>query len=100
MLGLVWTLAAYTPQIDPSSSALPGGTVAKQIVNGLGFYGLLFCIAGLVLSAGLWAIGAFSNNYSQSINGKKGLLVSAGAALVIGGAGPLIEFFQDLGTKV
>lgn len=86
--------------LTPDGDALPGGTVAQNFVNGIGFYGLLFALVGLVLSAGLWAVGAFSNNYTQSVNGKKGFLICAGAALAIGAASTLIEYFRSAGDAV
>ena len=36
-----------------------------------------FCVMGSTLSADLWAVGSLSNNYTQSINGKKGFLICA-----------------------
>src|SRR4051812_50048338 len=47
------------------------------------FYALLLSLIGLVGSAGLWAVGSFSNNYTQSVNGKKGFLVSAFASAAL-----------------
>jgi len=86
--------------VTPSATALPGGAVAQTMVNGIGFYALVFCVVGLVLSAGLWAVGAFSNNYTQSVNGKKGFLVCAGAALAVGAASYLVDYFYGVGGDV
>ena len=99
MLGTIGILAATVIDVNPDST-LPGGNTAQNIVNGIGFYALVFCVVGLVLSAGLWAVGAFSNNYTQSVNGKKGFLVCAGAALAIGAANTLITYFYDAGSNV
>jgi hypothetical protein len=96
MLG---TILAQVPAFNPSPS-LPGASVATQITDGIGYYALVFCLVGLVLSAGLWAVGAFSNNYTQSVNGKKGFLICAGAALAIGAAQQLIQVFYDFGRDV
>jgi hypothetical protein len=38
---------------------------------------LAFCTSGSTLSAGLWAVGSLSNNYTQSVNGKKGFIICA-----------------------
>ncbi len=97
MNGLIYAIVSLDPQAGKSQ--LPGGVVAQEIVNGIGRYALLFCLVGLVLSAGLWAVGAFSNNYTQSVNGKKGFLICAGAALAIGAAAYLINFFYGLGGR-
>jgi hypothetical protein len=86
--------------IGPDPGGLPGANVAVTITNGIMFFSLLFCLVGLVLSAGLWAVGAFSNNYTQSVNGKKGFLICAGAALAIGAAFFLVSWFFGAGNKV
>ncbi len=84
---------------SPDPSALPGGNVAETIVHGVVFYALIFCVIGLILAAGLWAVGSFSSNYSQSINGKKGFLICAGAALAIGAAKILVDWFYNAGAS-
>jgi hypothetical protein len=40
-------------------------------------------ILALTLSAGLWAVGAFSNNYTQSVNGKRVFLGASSVLLTI-----------------
>ncbi len=89
-MNAVFASVSMTPSRD-----FIGTDVAQQFVNGIGFYALLFCLIGLVLSAGLWAIGAFSNNYTQSVNGKKGFLITAGSALVIGASSRIINYFSE-----
>ncbi len=86
-------------QMTPDTGFI-GSSVAQDFVDGIGFYALIFCLVGLILSAGLWAVGAFSNNYTQSVNGKKGFLITAAAALVIGGAPRAINYFFGTGTSV
>jgi hypothetical protein len=93
-------LSGLDGQIAPDASGLPGAQVAIKITNGIMFFSLLFCLVGLVLSAGLWAVGAFSNNYTQSVNGKKGFLICAGAALAIGAAYFLVSWFFGAGSAV
>lgn len=102
-MGLVSLLAVNSvtgDDIKPGESNIPGSNVANDLIGGLMFYSLLFCIVGVVLSAGLWAIGSFSQNYTQSVNGKKGFLVCAGAALAIGCAQLFINFFYSKGDEV
>lgn len=86
--------------VQPNKEGLPGGDVAVSITNGIMFFSLLMCLVGLVLSAGLWAVGAFSNNYTQSVNGKKGFLICASSALAIGAAYYLIRWFFGVGSAV
>jgi hypothetical protein len=81
-------------------TGLPGGSVAIQFLGGIIFYSLILTMVGVVLSAGLWAVGSFSNNYTQSVNGKRGFLICAAAALVIGGAFVLMQWFFTAGGKL
>lgn len=92
-------LAADVGFTNPGSvsTGLPGGNTATGIVSGIIFYSLLLTLVGLVLSAGLWAVGSFSNNYTQSVNGKKGFLICAASALAIGAAYILIGWFFTAG---
>lgn len=98
MFGLVY--ATFVGELNPTAGGLPGTDQAERLLDGLAFYGLLFCVVGVVLSAGLWAIGSFSSNYTQSVNGKKGFLICAGAALAIGAASALVNWFATLGQGV
>jgi len=103
MLGLVNLVAANNIpgwSNQAPSATLPGASTAQTLVQGIMFYSLIFCLVGLVLSAGMWAVGAFSNNYTQSVNGKKGFLICAGAALAIGAAQTLVGYFYNSGKGV
>ncbi len=91
---------AQVPDVAPSPDALPGAPVARNFLSGLMFYSLIFCLVGLVLSAGIWAVGAFSNNYNQSVAGKKGFLIAVGAALVVGASVYLINYSYGIGDRV
>src|SRR5947208_745085 len=93
-------LADAIPKLTPDSSQAFGSEIAQNITNGIGFYGLLFCLVGIVLSAAFWAVGSFSSNYTQQINGKKGFLISAGSALAIGAAAALISWFEGAGASI
>jgi len=46
----------------------------------------------------MWAFGHYSQNYQQAYNGRRGVMVSALAALLIGGASPIINFFVGKGV--
>jgi hypothetical protein len=100
MLGLIHLVGAGFDFNATASATLPGASTAQTLVSGIMFYSLVFCLVGLVLSAGMWAVGAFSNNYTQSVNGKKGFLICAGAALAIGAAKQLVTYFYNSGTNV
>jgi hypothetical protein len=93
-------IIAADPGIRPNGSGLPGLGVVKQIVGALLTWGLVACVAGLVVSVILWALGHQSGNYSHTSTGKTGVLVSAVGALLIGGANAIIAFFSGLGSGI
>jgi hypothetical protein len=86
--------------VPVNNTGLPGTTTASNFAGGVIFYALLLTLVGLVLSAGLWAVGSFSNNYTQSVNGKKGFLICAVSALAIGAAYLLISWFYGQGSTL
>jgi len=48
----------------------------------------------------MWAFGHYGQNYHQAYNGRKGVLVSGLAALLIGAAPHIIGFFVGQGHGV
>jgi hypothetical protein len=54
-------------------------------------------MAGVIIGAVMWAFGHYSQNYQQAYNGRKGVLVSGVAAILIGAAPMMINFFLHLG---
>jgi hypothetical protein len=91
---------APTVSVNPSPGGLPGTEVLQGILNGLAFWGLLATVAGVLIGAIVWALGSHSNNHQWSSRGRSGALISAGSALIVGGAAPLVNFFIDLGSKI
>ena len=98
MKGVV-TLAQRV-NLDPDPGSLPGGDVLQSLTNGIAGFALIFCLIGLVLSAGLWALGSNSNNYQQTFVGKRGFAVCAMGSLLIGAAAAIINFFYGAGQGV
>jgi Family of unknown function (DUF6112) len=84
--------------LNPDTSALPGGGTLQQLTNGIGGWALILALVGLVVGAAVWALGAHSQNYQQSFVGRRAVLVSGAAALLIGAAPALINFFFHAGT--
>ncbi len=60
----------------------------------------MLALAGLVIGAAAWALGAHSQNPQQSFVGRRAVLVSGLAALIIGAAPTLINFFFHTGTGI
>ena len=94
------TEIAADPGINPNQNGLPGLGVLKQIVGAMLTWGLVACVAGLVVSVVIWALGHHGGNYSHAATGKTGVLVASGGALLIGGANAIITFFSGLGAGI
>ncbi len=89
-----------TVSATPDPAGLPGSSVAEKLINGLFFYTLLGCLAGLLLSVLVWVFSSRAQNYHHAATGRQGTMVAAFGALVAGAAPALINFFQTLGTTV
>lgn len=88
--------AAVTAQ--PNASDLPGSNVLQQLVNGADAWALAITLLGAFVGAAVWAIASHTNNPHHAARGRMTALTSAAAALLIGAAPGLINFFQQLGT--
>jgi hypothetical protein len=95
---VVWHLADVS--MTPNVNALPGGATLQQLTDGLGAWALIAALAGLVIGAAAWALGVHAQNFQQSMVGRRAVLVSGLAALLIGAAPPIVNFFFNAGTKV
>ncbi|MDX5398648.1 MAG: DUF6112 family protein [Actinomycetes bacterium] len=93
-----------TPLADPgiiaNGSGLPGLAALRQIVGALLTFGLVACVAALVIAAVVWGFGSNSGNPHLAGRGKSGVLVAAGAALLIGAANAIVTFFSNVGATI
>ncbi len=92
--------AVHDVKLDPSPSGLPGSDVLQGLIDGLGFWALLASLAGVLLGAAIWAIASHANNHQWSAGGRRGTLAAGAAALIIGAAPALVNFFAESGGKV
>jgi hypothetical protein len=99
VIALSWW-AASGPNIQPNDTGLPGVSEAKKIVGALLTFGLIAAVAGVAISAIGWALGSHSANPHLAGRGKVGVIVAAAAALLIGGADLIINFFQSAGSSL
>ncbi len=95
MIGL---LADVT--MNPDTSQLPGGQVLQNITNGIGGWALALALVGLVVGAAAWALGSHGQNYHQTYVGRRAVLISGLAALLIGAGPAIVNFFFHAGTGV
>jgi hypothetical protein len=99
---MIHTIAAVLAQVSakPDPKGLPGSDQAEGLVNGLFFYTLLACLAGLLISVIVWVFASRSQNYHHAANGRAGTIIAGIGALVTGAAPALINFFQHVGSQV
>jgi hypothetical protein len=93
-----WVLAKVSASPDPNG--LPGSDVAQRLVDGLFFYTLLGCLAGLLLSILVWVFSSRAQNYHHASMGRQGTIIAFFGALIAGASPALINFFQKLGSLV
>jgi hypothetical protein len=91
--------AAAAVHASPDPTGLPGSNVLQTIVNGADAWALTLAVLGAFVGAAIWAIASHTNSHHYAARGRMAALVSAAAALVIGAAPGLVNFFQHLGTK-
>jgi hypothetical protein len=91
-------LLAVTARLQLTN--LPGSGVLQRLVNGVEAWGLVIALLGVFIGAAVWAIATHSHNPHHAHHGKFAALVSAAAALLIGGGPGLVNFFQHLGNQV
>lgn len=97
---LVVVAATSNLQLTPDTSALPGGDVLQHLMNGLDGWALALSLVGLVIGAAAWALGSHGQNYQQSYVGRRAVLVSGLAALLIGAGPGIVNFFFNTGQGV
>jgi hypothetical protein len=96
--GPVHQLIAVT--LDPTTEGLPGWGAVQRLSNQIGGAALLVALLGVVVGAAAWALGSHSQNYHQSYAGRRAVLVSGLAALLIGAAPTIVNFFLGVGREI
>jgi MFS family permease len=86
--------------LTPDLNDLPGGAELQSLTDGLGGWALVLSLVGLLIGAVMWALGSHTQNYHQSYSGRRAVLVSGLAALLIGAGPALVNFFFHAGTNV
>ncbi|HEY7915634.1 MAG TPA: DUF6112 family protein [Acidimicrobiales bacterium] len=93
-------LTADVVNIHPDLTALPGGPQLQSLMNGLDSWALALALVGLVIGAAAWALGSHGQNYQQSFVGRRAVLISGLAALLIGAGPGIVSFFFTTGSGV
>jgi hypothetical protein len=86
--------------LTPSPTALPGSAALQKLANGLAGWALIGALVALVIGAAMWALGSQSQNMHQSMAGRRTVVAALAAAIIIGAAPALINFFFATGSSV
>ena len=102
MLLLVSNLVVAATRVggNPNPNGLPGSSALESLISGVAFWALLAALGGLLISSAVWALSAHSGNYHHSAVGRRGTVIAAVAAFLVGAAPAIIAFFEDLGRTV
>lgn len=96
----MFIILAAGPNITPNNNGLPGTSEAAKIVGALLTFGLIAAVAGIAIASITWALGSHSANPHMAGRGKHGVLVACAAALLVGGADILVQFFANAGASI
>ncbi|MYV97300.1 DUF6112 family protein [Streptomyces sp. SID3343] len=91
---------AFDPGVTPKEGGLPGQQVLTDVVSSVNLFGIIAVVGALCVSGAVWAWGNHSGSHQAEANGKKGVVICAGAALLLGGANGIVMFFSTMGTKI
>ncbi len=94
----VMSLVVPAVSAHPNPNGLPGSNVLQQLVNGAEAWALAIALLGAFVGAALWAVASHSHNHHYAARGRMAALISGAAALVVGSAPGLVNFFEHLGS--
>ncbi|GAB3917795.1 hypothetical protein GCM10011575_41880 [Microlunatus endophyticus] len=86
------------PDIAAGAQNAPGSAAIKELINAIGFYAIIACLVGLLLSGLILAIGPRLGFHQSSTVGKIGIFASLGVAFLVGISATLINFFYNAGA--
>lgn len=86
----------FNGDMSPDKSQL-GSATFMNLTRNLEWWGEALALVGLLIGAATWALGSHSQNFHQAVTGRRAVLVSALAALLIGAGPALINFFYAQG---
>ena len=95
---MIWmTLVMLEVSLNPDPSKLPGGGTLTDLMNGMAGWGLILAVGMFAFGGAQWALGSATSNLSWAERGKQTVFVAALAALLIGAAAIIVNFFFNLG---
>ena len=86
--------------ISPNDKGLPGLGELQTVVGSLLTVALIVAVAAVAISGIAWAIGNHSANPVVATRGKSGVMVALAAAVLVGGAVAIVDFFWNIGAGI
>ena len=93
-------IAMADPGVKPNATGLPGLSVLKEFAGALLTFGLVACVAGVVIGAVMMGVGKVSAHGRSADLGRGAVIWSAFGALLIGGSNAIVTFFSAAGGRV
>src|ERR1700735_2583282 len=87
-----------TVSAQPNPAGLPGSNVLQQLVDGAEAWALAIALLGAFVGAAVWAVASHTHSHHYAARGRMAALVSGAAALVVGAAPGIVNFFEHLGS--
>ena len=93
-------MSLFAVKLTPTPSFLPGSQALQHLADGLAGWALVGAMVALVIGAAMWALGSHSQNMHQSMAGRRAVGAAIVAALLIGAAPTLVNFFFSTGNGI
>jgi hypothetical protein len=86
--------------LTPDPQALPGGSTLQGIANGVMAFALVVTGIAFLVSAATWGLAGLSGNVQFASMGRRGVGAALVAALLIGAAATIVNFFFKTGQAL
>ena len=86
------------PDLAAGARNAPGAAAINDLIDTIGFYAIIACLVGLLLSGLILVIGPRIGFDRASTVGKVGIFASLGGAFLIGISATLVNFFYNAGA--
>lgn len=86
--------------LSPDPGALPGMGALQSFANGVMAFALIVTGIAFLVSAASWAAGGVTGNLQYSSAGRRGVGSALVAAVLIGAAATIVNFFFKVGQGV
>ena len=92
--------SAWTVNVSPNSTGLPGNNVWDNVTGGLMHWGLIASVVAIVVGSMVWQVAGHGHNPHWASRGRVGALMGAGGALLTGAAPHIVNWAAQAGHSV